>query len=71
MNEKGDQLSGQELANYLENHREEFNGNGDALCMAAGYGIEKGDGTEKCNFTDFIKALSNAVDLKSDITSED
>ena len=64
-------LTGKKLASYLEAHREDFNGNGDALCMAAGYGIEKGDGTEKCNFTDFIKALSNAVDLKSDITSEE
>ncbi len=64
-------LTGEDLASYLEIHREEFNGNGDALCMAAGYGIEGEDGRQKCNFTDFVQALSSALEIsKADKDSE-
>ena len=59
-------LSGKDLASYLEVHRDEFNGNGDAFCLAAGYGIKSDDGTQKCNLTDFIQALSNALDISED-----
>ncbi len=58
-----DKLTGKELASYLEIHREDFNGNGDAFCVAAGYGVKGEDGTQKCNFTDFVKALSAAVEI--------
>ncbi|AAQ00224.1 MULTISPECIES: hypothetical protein [Prochlorococcus] len=63
MAKKVEKLTGEELASYLADHRNDFDGNGDALCMAAGYGIERADGTEKCNFSDFVKALATAVDL--------
>ncbi len=56
-------LQGDDLANYFNDHQGDFNGNGDALCLAAGYGIKAEDGTEKCNFSDFIKELADAVDL--------
>ena len=55
-------LKGKELASYFEEHGDDFNGNGDALCLAAGYGIQRGDGTEKCDLSDFINALSTAVE---------
>ncbi|KGG15510.1 MULTISPECIES: hypothetical protein [unclassified Prochlorococcus] len=58
-------LEGKALASYLEEHRNDFNGNGDALCLAAGYGIQGDDGTEKCDFSDFVKALSTAIDVQS------
>ena len=59
-------LSGKDLASYLEIHRAEFNGNGDAFCLAAGYGIKGDDGTQKCNLTDFVQALSDALDISED-----
>ena len=59
-------LTGKDLASYLELHREDFNGNGDALCLAAGYGVTGEDGTEKCNLSDFIQALSAAIEFPND-----
>ncbi len=59
-------LSGKDLASYLEVHRDEFNGNGDALCLAAGYGIKGEDGIQKCNFSDFVQALSSALEISKD-----
>ncbi len=56
-------LSGLELVEYLENHRQEFNGNGDEICMAAGYGVESDDGSLKCNFKAFVQALFDAKKL--------
>ncbi len=58
-------LTGDELVSYLEDHREEFNGNGDAICMAAGYSIEAEDGSRKCNFTAFVEAVSNSNAVKN------
>ena len=61
-----DKLRGKELASYLEDHRADFKGNGDALCLAAGYGKTASDGTQVCNFTDFVNAVSNAVELNNE-----
>ena len=60
MTKESEKLKGEALFSDVEEHRAEFNGNGDALCMAAGYGIKGSDGIEKCNFSDFIEALSGA-----------
>ena len=62
MKKEPEKLKGEELFSYVEQHRAEFNGNGDALCLAAGYGIKGSDGNEKCNFSDFVEALSGAFD---------
>ncbi len=58
-------LTGLELADYLKRHRDEFEGNGDAFCMAAGYGIEGDDGKEKCNFKALVEALAKAGALNN------
>ena len=58
MTKKIDKLRGKELASYIEQHKQEFEGNGDKLCLAAGYGIQSDDGNEKCDFSDFVRALS-------------
>jgi len=58
MTKKIEKLRGKELTSYIEKHKKEFNGNGDKLCVAAGYGIQADDGKEKCDFSDFVKALS-------------
>ena len=58
MTKKIEKLRGKELTSYIEQHKQEFEGNGDKLCVAAGYGIEADDGKEKCDFSDFVKALS-------------
>ena len=58
MTKKIDKLRGKELASYIEQHKQEFEGNGDKLCLAAGYGIQADDGKEKCDFSNFVKALS-------------
>ncbi len=58
-------LTGKDLVSYLEVHRHEFDGNGDAFCLAAGYGIKGEDGKNKCNFTDFVQALSEAMELST------
>ncbi len=59
-------LTGKELASYFEAHGKDFNGDGDKFCLAAGYGVDRGDGIEKCNFTDFIQALANAIEDQND-----
>ena len=66
MGKDQEKLVGDELASYVEDHRGEFNKNGDAICMAAGYVIRESDGTEKCNFTDFVKALSSSAETKNE-----
>ena len=48
---------------YLESHREDFNGNGDALCIEAGYGQYSENGELKCNFKPFVKEVSEVMDL--------
>jgi len=58
MTKKIEKLRGKELTSYIEKHKKEFNGNGDKLCVAAGYGIQADDGNDKCDFSDFVKALS-------------
>ena len=58
MTKKIEKLRGKELTSYIEKHKQEFDGNGDKLCVAAGYGIQADDGNEKCDFSDFVKALS-------------
>ncbi len=59
-------LTGKDLSSYLEIHRDEFDGNGDALCVAAGYGIKGEDGIEKCDFKGFIQALSASLGISED-----
>ena len=66
MKKESDKLKGEELASYLENHRGDFEGNGDDLCLAAGYGKIASDGTQVCNFKDFVKAVANAVELNNE-----
>ena len=74
MTKKIEKLRGKELTSYIEKHKQEFDGNGDKLCVAAGYGIQADDGKEKCDFSDFVKALSideieiaqSASELKKD-----
>ena len=58
MTKKIEKLRGKELTSYIEKHKQEFDGNGDKLCVAAGYGTKADDGKEKCDFSDFVKALS-------------
>ena len=53
-------------ASYVEDHRLDFNQNGDALCLAAGYGMKSIEGSQKCNFKAFVKALSSAVEEQND-----
>ena len=65
MPKKIEKLEGEDLALYIEKHRQEFDGNGDELCLAAGYGIETEDGSEKCDFSNFVKALSLEEDTGS------
>ncbi len=59
-------LKGKELANYIKDHKNEFNKNGDALCVEAGYGDYAKDGTPLCNFEPFVKELGKVVDLESE-----
>ena len=58
MTKKIEKLTGKKLASYIEQHKQEFMGNGDKLCLAAGYGIRAEGGDEKCDFSDFVRALS-------------
>ena len=60
-NEK--KLKGKELADYVEGNKDSFEGNGDALCVGAGYGDFSEDGTPRCNFQPFVKELGKAMDL--------
>ena len=63
--QESNKLKGKELADYVQNHRSDFDGNGDALCLAAGYGIKTSDGYEKCNFSDFVKAVWSAIEIQN------
>ena len=56
------QLKGQELANYIKVKKKDFKNNGDALCVAAGYGKLNSDGTAKCDLPTFLKELSEAME---------
>ena len=70
MIKKTEKLRGKELTSYIEKHKQEFDGNGDKLCVAAGYGIQADDGKEKCDFSDFVKALSIEEIQNAQSTSE-
>ena len=70
MGKELEKLTGEELSSYVEQRRKDFKKNGDALCLAAGYGIKASDGTEKCNFTAFVSALSNATEIEDDNLEE-
>ena len=59
-------LKGKALAEFVENGREEFGENGDALCVAAGYGKKALDGTTKCNLPAFVNELDQVSDLVND-----
>ncbi len=61
---KGKQLKGKALADYVFEHKEEFEEDGDALCVAAGYGEYLQDGTPNCNLKPFVKELSKVMDLE-------
>ena len=65
-------LKGEELAKYFDVHREDFQGNGDALCVEAGYGEYSEDGRPNCNFQPFVKELGKVMDLENeeDTTSQ-
>ncbi len=56
-------LKGEELAMYIKNHRDEFKGDGDALCIEAGYGQFGKNGEQKCDFKPFVKELGEVMDL--------
>ncbi len=63
-NKSRKQLKGEELVNFVKAHRSDFDGNGDLLCVEAGYGNYSKDGNAKCNFKPFIKELSKVMDLE-------
>ncbi|WP_269622721.1 hypothetical protein [Prochlorococcus marinus] len=63
MDNEIEKLTGKALAEFIEHHRDEYQNNGDALCLASGYGTKSDDGLVKCNLTDFINALGKALDL--------
>ena len=58
-------LRGQELVNFVEAHKQDFNGNGDQLCIEAGYGKYAKNGKAVCNFKNFVKELSKVMDLEN------
>ena len=62
------QLRGEELFNFVEDHRKDFNGNGDQLCVEAGYGEYSNNGDAICNFKPFVKELSKVMDLENDMS---
>ncbi len=59
-------LKGKALADYVEVHKDEFQNDGDALCVSAGYGEYAEDGTPKCNFQPFVKELGKVMNLEGD-----
>ena len=59
------QLKGKELVDFVEEHRKDFEEDGDALCVAAGYGKDTADGSTKCNLPAFVNELGQATDLNS------
>ncbi len=60
-------LEGEELRKYVEGHKAMFQGNGDALCVGAGYGDYSEDGVPHCDFPKFVKELDKAVELAEDV----
>ena len=58
-------LKGQDLAKYVNGHREEFKENGDALCVEAGYGEYSKDGKPNCDFQPFVKELGKVMSLEN------
>tara|TARA_B100001250_G_C19633058_1_gene714637 strand:+ start:292 stop:561 length:270 start_codon:yes stop_codon:yes gene_type:complete len=69
-NELKKQLKGKALVKFIETHRTDFNGNGDQLCVEAGYGQYSKDGDAKCNFKPFVKELSKVIDLGEEKNNE-
>ena len=65
-NNSNKKLRGKELAKFIETHRQDFNGDGDQLCVEAGYGEYSKEGDAICNFKPFVKELSEAMDLEND-----
>ena len=63
-------LKGEELVSYVLEHRKEFKDDGDALCIAVGYGREGDGGEILCNLPAFIKELDEATDLDSYVDEE-
>ena len=53
-------LKGEELLDYIKNHRDQLEDNGDSLCIGAGYGTYNEDGSTICRLdlfsTELIKA---------------
>ena len=66
-NKSQKRLKGKELASFIETHRKDFNGDGDKLCIEAGYGEYATNGHAKCNFKPFVKELSEVMDLVEEI----
>ena len=56
-------LKGEELVSYIKKNKKQFGENGDALCVATGYGTLSKDGEPVCEFQSFVKALSNSVNI--------
>ena len=63
MSKKENQLKGDALKAYIDKNRDKFKGNGDELCLAAGYGINSDDGSLKCDLPYFINELDKAMHL--------
>ncbi len=56
-------LKGEALVTYIKKNKGRFGENGDALCVAAGYGTISKDGKPLCEFQSFVKALSNSGNI--------
>ena len=63
-------LKGKDLVEYLEEHRDEYEDNGDALCVAAGYVRKSEGGENQCNLPAFIKELDEATDIENFVYDE-
>lgn len=58
-------LKGKELADYIKKYKDQFKGDGDQLCLAAGYGQPSKDGNNmKCDLPLFIKEFSEAMEIE-------
>ncbi len=64
-NQSKQRLKGKALAAYVEKNRENFKGDGDTLCVEAGYGEYGNNGEPKCDFKPFVKELSEVIDLSN------
>tara|TARA_B100000700_G_C14725801_1_gene705958 strand:- start:449 stop:655 length:207 start_codon:yes stop_codon:yes gene_type:complete len=56
-------LKGKELVDYIEQNKEQLKGNGDELCLAAGYGKTSKEGDISCDLPLFIKEFSQAMGI--------